>query len=417
MKKKIIGFDSWTAGYSHYSRLVNDLKLFDIELILIHIGSYGHDKGRKKEEVIEGLLTRDIAFYGDMSFYEILKIENPSLVLFLSTRAFAHMAFNNYCKILNIPTCHMFHGVINAQSINDNTIIYKSTLRSKISRAIKNLNKNLFLLIPLYISSLLKKKSDLNEYIEIIIEIYSKFKNNVHGKFLKNSKTDFGLVYCKLDKNFMSKTYKVNKKNIFIVGIPDFNRFKLLKKDIYIQMNKKNYKKIIYIETALWHNNYIFSSKEDYIKSLLEIKNYLKTLGYNLLVKLHPYSFEAKMEEVLKNIGIEILDNQNFVKELKKSNAVFCEPSSVSLIPIAMGCKIFLPNFGKFKDLKFGKLLKDYPNSFLLNDLLNFENKMNYDDKNLSIKKWINSNLEIEKSFNTNFVIASRLNGIIKSFE
>ena len=215
----------------------------------------------------------------------------------------------------------------------------------------------------------------------------------------------------------MSKTYKVNKKNIFIVGIPDFNRFKLLKKDIYIQMNKKNYKKIIYIETALWHNNYIFSSKEDYIKSLLEIKNYLKTLGYNLLVKLHPYSFEAKMEEVLKNIGIEILDNQNFVKELKKSNAVFCEPSSVSLIPIAMGCKIFLPNFGKFKDLKFGKLLKDYPNSFLLNDLLNFENKMNYDDKNLSIKKWINSNLEIEKSFNTNFVIASRLNGIIKSFE
>ena len=81
--KKIIGFDSWTEGSHHYVRLVNDFKKKGLELKLIHLGSWGHDKGRPLSEMIGDLPVFDIKFYGKKTFLEIFRIMNGKLMKIL----------------------------------------------------------------------------------------------------------------------------------------------------------------------------------------------------------------------------------------------------------------------------------------------------------------------------------------------
>ena len=43
--KKIIFFDSWTQGSDHFERLLPDFKKRGLEPFLLHLGSWGNDKG------------------------------------------------------------------------------------------------------------------------------------------------------------------------------------------------------------------------------------------------------------------------------------------------------------------------------------------------------------------------------------
>ena len=55
VNKKIILFDSWTKGSRHIFRLLNELENRSIQIKLIHVGSWGDEKGRPLKESINGL--------------------------------------------------------------------------------------------------------------------------------------------------------------------------------------------------------------------------------------------------------------------------------------------------------------------------------------------------------------------------
>ena len=116
--KTILGFDSWTQGAHNFERLVPALRELGFELILVHLGSWGHDPDRAREEKIGELTVRDIAYYEDPSFRAILEREKPSAVVFLSVRAFAHRSFNRHCAHLGITTLHLYHGLVSVQSVS-----------------------------------------------------------------------------------------------------------------------------------------------------------------------------------------------------------------------------------------------------------------------------------------------------------
>ena len=71
---KIIGFDGWTLGAHHFERISKPLKKLNVDLLL-HLGSYGDEKG-KKHETIGDLEVRDISFYDGLNFEQILKKRN-----------------------------------------------------------------------------------------------------------------------------------------------------------------------------------------------------------------------------------------------------------------------------------------------------------------------------------------------------
>ena len=62
--------------------------------------------------MIGEMQVRDVAYYGNKSLLEILDIEKPHAVVFLSNDVFAHRAFNRYCILRNIPTLHLYHGLV-----------------------------------------------------------------------------------------------------------------------------------------------------------------------------------------------------------------------------------------------------------------------------------------------------------------
>jgi hypothetical protein len=92
--KTIIAFDGWPEGASNFLRLYPEFLKKGYRLVLIHVGSWGHDTGCPKEELFEEMVVRDISYYSGKSFPEVLKQDSPSCIIFLTTRAIAHRTFN-----------------------------------------------------------------------------------------------------------------------------------------------------------------------------------------------------------------------------------------------------------------------------------------------------------------------------------
>ena len=59
----VLGFDSWSQGRAHYARIASPLKQLGFQLMLVHLGSWGHDKNNPLEEIEGDLIIRDIGYY------------------------------------------------------------------------------------------------------------------------------------------------------------------------------------------------------------------------------------------------------------------------------------------------------------------------------------------------------------------
>ena len=82
IKKRILGSDSWTEGSVTYGPVASAFKDSGHELLLIHVGSWGHDTGRPQEEKIGDMLVRDISYYSKPSIIDILNKKNSKLLFF-----------------------------------------------------------------------------------------------------------------------------------------------------------------------------------------------------------------------------------------------------------------------------------------------------------------------------------------------
>lgn len=396
--KTIIGFDSWTEGSTHFKRLVPAFKKCGYRLILIHIGSWGHDIGRPQEEAIGELCVRDISYYGTKSISEILEQENPSAVLFMSTRSLAHMAFNRYVRYKKIPTCHMYHGLVMVQAFGREETPYSVNYIQHLNLFINRIFKNIFKIIPFYINSILKTNYNYRDFLYCIETIIRRGIGviNKADPYIIDTTTDIGCVYVESDIDHMHRNYRIPLDKIYTVGNPDITIFGLSQDDIACSLNDYEFtKNIIYIDTALVEVGAVFDSSNDFIKHILDTKHLLNSLGYSLLVKLHPAHHRTDTQNILIEKGVNICDNPNFVSALKKSVAVITEPSTAAMIPSLMGIPILLAQYGKLKNQAYGHVLSSYPRARFLNELNNLP-KILLEEKNtlsrFDVLNWIRIN-------------------------
>ncbi len=392
--KTIICFDSWTKGYYNFNILSKPLKKFGYKLLLIHTGSWGHDKGRPKEEYIEKLLVRDISYYNSKSFLDILKLENPKAVLFLSTRAFLHQAFNRYARFLSIPTIHRFHGLISVQPINNKGSTFKFNFLSRLKFAFSVLKKNLKIILPIYIKSLIITKAELKHWFAFFKEIINKFTYS-SSNAPYDSQTDLLFIYTEADLKYAIDTYHMNKNNIHIVGNPDYSSFVLKKSDIKSRINQiLNTNKVIYINTGTLEEGVVFTSLNDMIKYYKNICNYLKSLNKKLLIKLHPSLEKQSILKKFKELDIKIISKKNLINEIKDSEFAIVEPSTVSILPAIIGIPVFLTKLGKFKSQDYGKVLTSYPKSIYLKNLNQLQKGFKTDSFKIDkIDNWLDFNI------------------------
>lgn len=393
---KVLCFDGWTKGAEHFVRLCGAFNENNVSLQLIHLGSWGNDQGREKEEIIGCITTRDISYYNGLSFNKIIEIEKPNAVLFLSTTTLAHRAFNRICLCKGIPTVNLFHGLASVQLIGTKGGSYKINFMGYIKFMVSRIKKMFKLTLPCYVNSLIVTKAGLNDSLFFLKDLLFMLSGRTSIKYSPDARTTKCCVYTKSDIDYACQKYGFSEKDVKAVGNPDLIKFGFSKDLMGYKLNEENiYKKIVYLDTALFATGLIFNGQDEFLKHLKYTARILSDKNIKLLFKPHPAHNFGYIRDELLDGEIVLIDNYDLIETLMNSDAVITETSSLAIIPALLGMPLFLASYGKLEDLKFGKTLTNYPRSYNLNCLPDIDilikKDRDYVDRN-SVGEWIEHN-------------------------
>ena len=368
--KTLLGFDGWTQGSVYFERLVPELEQRGYRLILIHLGSWGHDLGRPREEQIGRLTVRDISYYEGKGFREILEAEQPAGVIFFSTRSLAHQAFNLYCRFMRIPTVHLYHGLVTVQAVHaGGSGAFRLNWVNQLSLVRDRLAKNLFQIWPTYWSALLHTRAGLSAWTDFCRELVDKIQAKVTPAPLAAS-TDGGCVYTSADVGHMQRIYHVPAERIAVVGNPDVASFGLNEADLgCCSARSEASKEIFYIDTAFNEAGMVFPDTSAFVQHLVDSAAILSQQGLQLVAKLHPAHGRTGVADRLQAHGVAVCARAEFVERLKTARAAIVEPSTAAMIPALLGLPLLLAEYGPLAGQAYGAVLTSYPRSANLTDL------------------------------------------------
>ena len=393
--KKIILFDSWTKGSGHIFRLLDEIEKRSIEIILVHVGSWGDEIGRPIKENIDGLDVIDIQYYGSLK--KVIQVENPDLVFFLSLDVITHRAFNRYCKYFNVPTVNLYHGVHSVFQTLDSD-----------SRSLFSLWKNIMMRsyyltrysLSNYIFSLTETNATVDIWVELFIDMIRKLSGKAVIEARNDSITDYICVLNKFDKQHAKEKYRMSESKISIVGNPDILKFEGLQDEIsaFTEIDNSSKEYITYIGSGVRSTNMMLANDKDYYDHLMNVHDITTRANKKLVLKLH-YSRIEKMKCMFEGNKIPVIfsDDSNYVKYLKDSCCSISEPSTAALVPAFMGIPLFLAQFGLLSKVRYGSALTSYPRSVKLKRLESLNNMINnyvMPINNIETKEWISSSTE-----------------------
>lgn len=361
--KTVICFDSWTQGARHAVRLVPAMQRLGMRLILVHVGSWGHETDRPDEEWIDGLLVRDVRYYAGLDFEDILRREQPAAVLFLSIQAFAHRTFNRYCRRLNIPTAHLYHGVVNVQATTAKRQ-YEVNLRLQLEIFAGRIRQNAGTILPRYLKSLVETCAPVDDWIWLIKDVWRKLAGTSYdGTAAPDTQTDICGVYTAADVPHAQMRYGIPVERIFVAGNPDLVAFGLSDREMGVLAASREPKsrEIIYIDTALIEAGAVFDDADDFVEHLVTSAGAVREQGYQFAVKLHPAHYRTGVPERLRERGIPIVEGTDLIERLLAAAGALTEPSSAALIPALLGLPVLLVQYGKLADQRYGSVLTSYP--------------------------------------------------------
>lgn len=399
MKYKVLFFDSWKGGIGSFHRLVQPLKAVGIDSMLLHLGSWGNEPVCVREETLKDLKIRDISYYNSKNFDEILDIEKPDLVLFLSTATFAHRAFIRYCHIKNIPTLFTFHSIARVESVDKGDTPYKTNIIAYIIFVLQRLPTLLTKALPCYIRALIKTKATKKDWFYLIENLIDHVRKPSKRKVSLDAKTTLCSIYTDVDKTYAIEAYGFAVDEIISVGNPDLIEFGFKAAHVGCMHNlasTSSNDKVLYIDTGYAATGLFFANGDEQLQHIVATSNALRNQGKEMYFKPHPATLQLLNLDILKKENIKIINNPSLITTLQSCCAVIAETSTLALIPALMGLPLLLPRYGKLHALKFGHVLSSYPNTQILSNLDNFKEAITqcqdgFDGNKL--KEWTATNL------------------------
>jgi len=393
---KVLGFDNWTGGGHHFERLVAAFKNRNLDLSLVHLGSWGNDPGRPAEETIGTLPVRDISSYGQDSFPDILDAEDPDVVLFLSIDTFAHRAFNRYCRARDVPTIHLYHGLVRVQAVDSGTP-YRPNFYAQLKFASSKLMKAFKFVWPTYMRSLWTTGAAAREWFRFVRDIFVVGLGRYTPVSADDARTDKCCVYAAADVEHAVKKYGFANEDVVVVGNPDLIHFGLTASVIGSHLSSPDVERsdVMYIDTGLIFTGYVFSSEAQFVQHLIDTKRELKKQGKHLVFKPHPDHNRTAVLSTLATAGIDICSNQEFVQRLQGCCACIVEPSTLSVVPALMGMPLCLANYGQLRGCRFGEVLHTYPRSRTLVNVADLSSLLEAEKASCDVegvREWIKYN-------------------------
>lgn len=245
------------------------------------------------------------------SAYDLLEKLKPEKVLFYFIESFNHVALNVACKVNQITTYHLEHGLrfslayyelannsVSVEKQNVSFIIRLNNIANSIDK-FKNRQfyKNTILKSPK------KERLFLEKYFDIrscnsIFHTFKVLKNNLR---LPDQYISFSPIIFNYHKELeeLPDSYSVN-----FIGIPQFDEFVKWK---YLKNTGSN---ILFIDQPL-HEQPIYGwSKEGKIDFLQSLSNCVTSLGRKLFIKPHPLNDISIYNSVKENSMVELIHSE-----------------------------------------------------------------------------------------------------------
>lgn len=368
-KTKVLGFDGWTLGVKNYTRLLPAFSRQNIDMMLIHLGSWGDDKDRMLEESIDGLSVKDIAYYSGMTFRDILIMESPDLVIFLSCHTFLHRAFQRYCHDLGIPTLYLAHGIIGVINYRGGDAVRKYVLAARMDWLKQRFLRSFKYAIPIYAKALIDTHARLSEWKRFGKDIFAQVLQKDRHQYAADAKPTMACVYVESEVDDACIRYGLAKDNIAIVGNPDLIKYGITETDLGSAFRRMESRltNIMYIQGGSIH---YYSNIDDWMLFIGEITQTLKSLGFNLIFKSKPRgdNYDLAARKIRDEIGVRVILDDTFTDELRDCVACITEPSSLGLIPAFFGMPLLLNRIPPLQHLPFGDIFLSYPRALGLTD-------------------------------------------------
>lgn len=355
-------------------RLIPAFRDAGMTLKLVHIGSWGNEPQRPREERIGELEVSDISAYPSGSFEAVLDIERPDAVIMLSTATFAHRAFLRYCKQRSIPTLHLYHGLMGMQVTDDHRGSSKINLFAHIPYVFARIGKLLRRTFPCYINALLRTHADARDWLRFA---YDTFKLAIgmpiwQPNAAQDASTTKCAVFTEIDREHAHRVYRIPFSDVHAVGYPDLMSFGFsqgLLASYRADGSDRERQEIVYLDTGLVTAGLAFRDEQDFVGHLERTSVALRAQGFSMCLKAHPAHNQKVLTALLAQKDIELISTQELIPRLQQCAACLVEISSVNLVPALMGIPLLYGNYDQLAELRFGPVLRGYPRGFLVKNI------------------------------------------------
>jgi len=361
---KVLFFDTWTLGIGNFVPIARELENKNVDCLFVHRGSLGAEPGRPKEEVIQGIKTRDISFYSSSLIHKIFNKEKPDAIVILSSFYILDRAVILSARALGIKTFFLMPGIREVDEEYIRTTEYETKFKklNSIKAKLAKIPKYLTFVIPNYFYSGMQNSkyfflslSPWKTLVELFLQpgrkiLYPTPSNEIH--------CDKALVYASRYKRFFHEKYGYPLEQIEIVGNPsldgahdiinDQDKKVIFEKQFREQQKIETNKPIVtYLTTPFVEAGYEGWTSKVRVEQIKEFLEGCIETGFHLVVKLHPAIKDPEIYELEKNFSdITIVYACDLPSLVNISSAIIGHHSSTLLIPIALEKPLFIPRWG-----------------------------------------------------------------------
>jgi len=356
---KVLFIDSWTKGIRCFIPVSQYLTQKNIESLLVHYGSWDAEPGRPHEELIDGLLCRDIAYYRSRLLYKVLERERPDCIVTLTTNNLIDRAKILAARALGIPIVFLMHGIIatTEAAVEEQIDVLKPTLRRK---RFSKIPKHLSHIIPNYIFSGMKLKTGYALTAAPYRVMMNTFRFPEKWKQYPDPSTelqcDLALAWGKAYKDFLVEKYGYSPQAVSVVGHPPLDKASRLMASppdnqecsLFLHSHgiSPDTSNVLYIEGAFAFSGYQGWTDDSLLAHLLEMVELCSIAGKHLIIKLHPSTERAQWIQSCLEGRATIIQQADSEMLIWNAESVIGHSSTLINSAIVLHKPVFIPRWG-----------------------------------------------------------------------
>jgi hypothetical protein len=355
----VLFFDYWTKGIRHVLPTARALEKAGISCMLLHVGST-RERDVPAEETIDGLLCRDIQYYGG-SLIRAFDAESPRVVMLLNMQTEDRIMVR-LCRATGAKSVFLMHGIYpDAEDLAASSRLSDSAfgVRGRLLRVPKYLR-----LFRDYTNAFwresIREGLNLSNYAYFLRVAYSPGDTYVQRWVHKDGFADRALVYGNAYRRLFVDALGYPPEHVTVVGNYNLDSlFRFARKpgaadeaERYLQQigvpPHRGKRAIVFMEGGYTHPTNTPSgwSTQSVIAEAIGVANCARKAGLHLVVKLHPVTNPAPFVEALgSRDDVTVVQHCDTHKLVFGTIATLGFTSSTLMLPIACGRPLIIVSF------------------------------------------------------------------------